>query len=271
MSRRTASTYYDNDAPNSEEIAWKHKQEENVVRKMQRRAISTPSVNFPRAGSWVAFKLNVDFWAHLFDEEDHPTRHPDALKRFARSFQYYIGLVAGCYEVVQDGVVYLELVVLYLKPAEEDELCSPLRREPLTRAQYEMTVPVGWNPSPNVLDRDALRSTIFLPWQRAAQMTACGTRLRVQKMHASTLEFGIDLDDFERFEEMVETDLRTLQNLSTYRGYPKYSELDVPLLGIPADIWMDVRVCDSAFPPDPQDYLEEIRDLQKRVFSFGVP
>jgi len=262
----TAQYHYDNSAPDSDSIARKHKREENEVRKMQRRAVTLPEGEYPRAGSWVAFKLNAEFWEHLFDE-DHPTRHPGALKRFARSFQYYIGLVAGCYEVVQAGEVYLELVVLYLKPAEEDELSEQLRREPLTRAQYEMTVPVGWNPTPNALDRDRLRSTIFLPWQRAAQMTACGTRLRIQKMHASTLEFGIELDEFERFEDMVETDLRTLQNLAAYRGYPKYSELDVPLLGIPADIWMDVRVCDSAFPPDPQDYLEEIRDLQNLLNS----
>jgi len=267
MSRRTAIPYYyDNDVPDSESVARKYKQEENAVRKMQRRAIAPPEGEYPRAGSWVAFKLNAEFWEHLFDE-DHPTRHPDALKRFARSFQYYIGLVAGCYEVIQDGQVYLELVVLYLKPAEEDELSEPLRRDPLTRALYEMNAPVGWNPTVNALDRDPLHSTIFLPWQRAAQMTTCGTRLRVQNMHTSTLEFGVELDEFERFEDMVETDLRTLHNLSAYRGYPKYSELDVPLLGIPADIWMDVRVCDSAFPPDPQEYLEEIRDLQKLLNS----
>ncbi|KLO06272.1 hypothetical protein SCHPADRAFT_1002442 [Schizopora paradoxa] len=276
-----------NDTPDSEEqaLALAYEEEERTVRKMmQRRAIDAvlpPSPGpddptfapaYPRAGTWVAFKLNASFWGHLFEDEDHPMRHPDALVRFARSFQHYVGLVAGVYEVVQthaNGLeeTYLEIVVLYLKPAEEDELNSPLRRAPRTRAQYEMTVPVGWRPTQGVLERKPLCSTLFLPWQRAAQMTCCGTRLRVQKMHASKLEFGVDLADFSRFEDMAETDLRTLQNLTTYRGYPKHSELDVPLLGIPADIWMDVRVCDSAFPPDPQDYLEEIRDLQKLLNS----
>lgn len=183
----------------------------------------------PRPGTWVAFRLNNSFWEPFVDNDDdyHPMRNVSTLRRFEESFQHYVGLVIGVDEVTTPyGDKAKELVLLYLKPAPDDEICKS--KDPATTLQHSMAIPVGWQATTQNYGREPLATKTWMPWKNASQLTTCGTRLRIMNVHGSSLNFAMEKSEFSRFEDLLVDDLSTSKDLERI-GFPRRTEFDLSM------------------------------------------
>ncbi|KDQ62818.1 hypothetical protein JAAARDRAFT_30730, partial [Jaapia argillacea MUCL 33604] len=241
----------------------------------QRRRVP-PSI---KRGTYIAFSLSKDLIFHAFNS-------PEARKRIEQvKMGKYLGLVTDSSAYIHDGGVVEELIVSYVSTSPPP---------PLMKHFADHYVPISPSPSSATNRRSddshaPLRTNILFPLPNAKQWTTLGTRLLVHhsQLHPSSLSFRLDQDDFGRVEEAgeeesakiaVEMDMDIWENAMREEGEDEgrgesqeagwsreelemAGKLQIPTMGIPVEVWEDVRVGVAANGCDPAMFIKEIQQI----------
>jgi hypothetical protein len=111
-------------------------------------------------------------------------------------------------------------------------------------------------------DRPPLDTKAFFPWNDAKQWTTLGIRAIVENLHASSLEFTLEDEHMEMFDELAVEDYEDkAEKMDDLRleEAPELWQLGITESVAPVDIWFDVRKAGGIWPP--AEFVAEMRML----------
>ena len=113
----------------------------------------------------------------------------------------------------------------------------------------------------------ALKSDNLFPYPDCLVWTTCGTRVRMNHLYESSLQFILEADDFERFDERVVRDRKALKEEDGGEGHPLRIQKD---WYIPVQVWEDVRVSDNEGREDALGFAYEFAEVERYVQHLSV-
>jgi hypothetical protein len=195
-------------------------------------------------GTYVAFAVAKKFLALQFPEgsEGYQAILNVPIIR-------YVGLVTSSHAYRTPDGILQEMIIHFA--TKSSSLCPSV-------ADYCMPISSDSTGS----NRPPLQTDTFFPWVDCKQLTTQGVRVAVEDLQESSLNFTLEHEEFDRFEEAALEDNRDFQgkeeSLSSEEK-AKVRRLEVQYYTIPADIWMDIRLGDvKANPSGFADGVDEV-------------
>lgn len=192
-------------------------------------------------GSYIAFSLDVASRASYYPPN---SRAAEALLTFHGG--RYIGLVVGSWATRSDDDTRYteELTVLFVA-----------RMPPPIPEAAEHYVPIApcSDTDMEVAGRKSIDTKPLFPLKDRVQWTTFGTRLSIETLVESSLDFKIDDDEFNRVEAFVKADMEVLNEAPKTNALGKLRVPDDD--PVPATIWRDIR---GVHKEDPMDYVMEL-------------
>ena len=246
-----------------------------------------------RPGSYIAFSLDVRSIAEKFTAGS-----PAYEEVMQMQSKKYVGLVVSSYtyslddDSREDDVIE-ELVVNFVgnsPPSEEGLIKHSMPIAPSTYSSLSPPGPLTTSPrnvsdTQSPLSQSPLQTTTLFPWKNRVQWTTSGTRIIVRKFHESKLNFYLDDEEFERFEQKVLEDYATIPTFHTSscatqtcsegnmpdsvmdvdgiecngKGRHRIEKLKVPPFALPAQVWRDIREANER--DNPALFLDEVDEM----------